>query len=276
MALGLSLPACSLRDYSYLTAGLEDSSGDTSDGTTGETQSSSGESSEALDAGPEGGVDGGTTDGGGTETSEGPDTGASSTTETTETTDTSSGTESSETGTSDGGDAEPVNLIPSGSFEDGYVGWSTFGNAILSRSKQNPHGGEYCLRTSGRTTGWMGPSFELLATLEAGKLYQATAWVRVDVPEPTDAGEEFLGAVVKMSVKYKCLGQTDNDAAYETLNQHTNVQDSWVQVTAVVDGAHPLGAPKCPDESPAVEYALYFEGTAEVDIYLDDVTLFEL
>lgn len=277
MGLGLSLTACSLRDYSYLTAGLDD----TSDETTDETLTSSDESTMDRDAGPEAGVGTETTETSATETSGETDAGESSSTETSETSETSepdSGTgTTTDMSSTDTGDTGPVNLIGSGGFEDGYPGWSSFGNALLSLTSNNPHGGKYCLRTSGRTDAWMGPSYGLLTTVQAGKTYQATAWVRVDVPEPTDAGEEFIGANVRMSLKYKCQGQSDSDGAYyTTIHQHTTVRDTWVELSAIVNGDHPSGAVPCETETPVTEYALYFEGTAEMDIYVDDVTLYEL
>lgn len=73
------------------------------------------------------------------------------------------------------------NIVVNSSFENGSTwGWSPFGSVTLIATTTNPHSGDYCLYTTGRTQSWMGPSYNLFGLLSYDQTYKVDFWVRYD------------------------------------------------------------------------------------------------
>lgn len=73
------------------------------------------------------------------------------------------------------------NIVVNSSFENGSAwGWSPFGSVTLIATTTNPHSGDYCLYTTGRTQSWMGPSYNLFGLLSYDQTYKVDFWVRYD------------------------------------------------------------------------------------------------
>lgn len=115
-----------------------------------------------------------------------------------------------------------ANLVVNSSFENGSTwGWSPFGSVTLIATTTNPHSGEYCLYTTGRTQSWMGPSYNLFGLLSYDQTYKVDFWVRYD------EGPSLMQ--LKATVKTSSTNGADN---YIQATNPTSVQkDVWTEIS---------------------------------------------
>lgn len=80
-----------------------------------------------------------------------------------------------------------ASLLPEGSFEDGFEGWSTDAEVVgrevggtLSLDTTNPYEGDSSLKISGRENTWSGPHGKLTEEIQKGATYQFNAALRYD------------------------------------------------------------------------------------------------
>jgi endo-1,4-beta-xylanase len=63
-------------------------------------------------------------------------------------------------------------------FEDGTVqNWTKRGGEIIAAVTEEKHGGNYSLKTTGRTATWNGPAFDVTNLLTQGKTYHFALWL---------------------------------------------------------------------------------------------------
>jgi hypothetical protein len=71
-------------------------------------------------------------------------------------------------------------LVSNGDFESGTTNWANFGPVTLSNNTAHTYKGSHSLLISDRTTGtWNGARQDLLSTLEPGKTYNFSVWVKL-------------------------------------------------------------------------------------------------
>lgn len=150
-------------------------------------------------------------------------------------------------------DAEGVapNLIANASFETGSDGWFGFGIPSVDTSRRN-HTGEQGGRATGRADTWQGPATDVTSLVQAGWVYDASAFASV-------SGSS--AANVNLTAKITCEGEASQfvPLASASVNRHRFTE---------LAGA--LSLPLCT----LTEVVLYLEGPAAgVDILVDDVAL---
>jgi glucuronoarabinoxylan endo-1,4-beta-xylanase len=146
------------------------------------------------------------------------------------------------------------NLLVNPGFEYGNTsGWTNWG-CTLRAVRDQVHSGNFSVLTSNRTQNWQGPVQSLLGTLENGKTYSISGWVRLQ-----NASEDRIGIT---------LSQTDSSTTqYHAINWSTGYDDQWIPLS----GNFTLNAT---DNLTALN--LYFEGPAPgVNFYLDDAQVTE-
>jgi hypothetical protein len=74
--------------------------------------------------------------------------------------------------------AAPVNLWADSGFEAGNAGWTSLGNAVVSRVTDVSHAGAASLHVANRTMEWEGAGRDVLGSVTAGTTYEVAAWVR--------------------------------------------------------------------------------------------------
>jgi endo-1,4-beta-xylanase len=106
-------------------------------------------------------------------------------------------------------------------FEDGTTqGWGPFGSPTVANSTDVAFSGTHSLLTTGRTSGFMGPSLGLTGQLTAGATYHVSLQARLH------AGESPTTLKVTMM---RTL--TDGSSAFDTVVASTNATaDGWVQL----------------------------------------------
>ncbi|MBN1312980.1 MAG: carbohydrate binding domain-containing protein, partial [Anaerolineae bacterium] len=80
--------------------------------------------------------------------------------------------------------ADPEIVLENG-FEDGTVqGWASRGDAVLEASTEAANSGDYSLKVTERTSGWHGPSLDVLGMLQKNAVYEVSAYVRLVEGQP--------------------------------------------------------------------------------------------
>ncbi len=147
------------------------------------------------------------------------------------------------------------NLIVNSSFEGGSTwGWSPFGSVTLIATTTNPHSGEYCLYTTGRTQSWMGPSYNLFGLLSYDQTYKVDFWVRYN--------EGPQSVQFKATVKTSSVNGADN---YIQATNPTTVQiGAWTEIT---------GEFSIPNGNYSAIVVYVESPTSTPNFYLDDFTV---
>jgi hypothetical protein len=141
------------------------------------------------------------------------------------------------------------NLLTNPGFEDGMTGWEAWGGQ-LSVVADPVHAGSSSGKASSRTDTWNGGARDILALVEAGKTYQASAWA-------TTSGS---GQTVALTLKTVC-GATEE---YLTLASSTTMVGTWTELSGT------LTVPSCSLQS----LMLYVEGpSVGTDLFIDDMSL---
>lgn len=73
----------------------------------------------------------------------------------------------------------PENLLENPGFESGIAGWNAHGPATLTNAGF-AHSGAGAALATGRAAAWNGVEQDLVATMQVGRTYFASAWVRTD------------------------------------------------------------------------------------------------
>lgn len=157
------------------------------------------------------------------------------------------------------GTPAPVNTsVLSTGFEDGLDGWaprdSGSGAPTVTIATDVAHAGTQSALVSGRTSQGSGIAHDVTGLLEAGTMYEASAWVRFAAGQPADD--------VWLTIARTAGGST----TYQTLGQFTGQSNSeWVKVTQ----SFTMGE--------AEQATIYFEtdynGTNTSDFYIDDIVV---
>ena len=143
-------------------------------------------------------------------------------------------------------------------------GWSTNGgSAVVAVSTAQAHAGTHSLLTNTRQGKWNGPAITLTATIRPGKMYSASAWVRL-MATGTDK--------VAISTKHMCI----ESAGTEMFNSQTNrvlanaTETAWVQPTSTFTVA---SSATCTLSL----FQVYVESEAILDaFYVDDIEIREM
>lgn len=98
--------------------------------------------------------------------------------------DSSGSTEASADSTTDDSGGEATNLLQNGDFElwsgDAPAGWVVGGDAVVSATDQDPHGGEMALSASlGPAYSSITQSVPLAVPIEAGDFIEISGWTRL-------------------------------------------------------------------------------------------------
>lgn len=147
------------------------------------------------------------------------------------------------------------NVIVNSSFESGSLwGWSPFGSVTLIATTTNPHSGDYCLYTTGRTQSWMGPSYNLFGLLSYDQTYKIDFWVRYD--------EGPQSIQFKATVKTSSVNGADN--YIQAANPTTVQKGIWTEIS---------GEFSIPDDNYS-GIVIYVESPgATPNFYLDNFTV---
>jgi len=148
------------------------------------------------------------------------------------------------------GSGAPVNLITDGTFESGQGAWWGY-NCTVSVAAGISYSGDQSLEGAECQSNGM-VARDILALVEAGKSYQAAAWVSV-------------GTIASGQVKWQTVQNCDSAASdsYPWLNGKTVDNGTWQQVSGVID------LTGCT----TVNKLVLFVGADSGDVYVDDVTL---
>jgi hypothetical protein len=149
----------------------------------------------------------------------------------------------------------PANWFTNGNLESGQAPWYAQGEGVsISLSSEQKHGGEYSLLVQGRTTSWHGPVMPVLKTLPAGRMYEASVWVRLaEGEEPT---------VIRLSMK---VDMGEDGIQYPDIAQAEVAADGWTRLRGTFTH-NPEGAVQ--------DLTLYVQSDSDsVSFYVDDLTL---
>ncbi|HEX4037178.1 MAG TPA: endo-1,4-beta-xylanase [Acidobacteriaceae bacterium] len=156
--------------------------------------------------------------------------------------------------------------IASYTWKDGGVdGWAPFGNVTLQSvmpSPVDPVGDSNALLTTGRTSGYEGPSLNLLGVsgVAAGATYQISAYVMLQNPDSS-------GPTVTMSTKTANCATSGAYANIATSGPLSNT--AWTKVQGTFTFSDLPGAPS--------SLVLYFQSSSATDsFYISDVAIGEL
>jgi hypothetical protein len=148
----------------------------------------------------------------------------------------------------------PVNLLPNPGFEAGHEGWRAFGppGTIIDDIDEGAHGGERCLVVRERTMSSSGPLLDITSLLEPDvAAYGLGAWVRI--PSGT--------ARVDVNVRVRC---EDALTSYVWVAGGV-VSGDWTELSGQ------FTMPSCT----LTDLSVLLDGpAADVDLYVDDVSLF--
>lgn len=150
-------------------------------------------------------------------------------------------------------DAEGLapNLIANASFEAGADGWFGFGVPSVT-TDSHEHSGRRAGLAAGRTDNWQGPAIDVTGLVQAGWVYDASAFVSI---------QGAASDAVRLSAKITCQGQA---STFTTLDADSASQNAYVGLSGA------LSVPLCP----LSEVVLYVEGPAAgVSLLVDDVAL---
>jgi endo-1,4-beta-xylanase len=141
-------------------------------------------------------------------------------------------------------------------FEDGQVlPWKPFGSPTLTNTTEQANNGTHSLKTTNRTSGFMGPSLELSGQLNAGAIYKIQTAVRLG------PGETLT--TVKMTVMRTPTGQS---SVFEPVSGASNsnvTADGWVTLSGTYSFTGTVTG-----------LLLYVESaSATASYYIDDVSI---
>lgn len=258
---GLFIAGCSLQDLEYLGYGYGQDGGLSGSLNTSGASGNPGRGGSGSSNGGNGGTQGGTGGASGAEaggsagiggSGSGGTTGGTSAGGSAGTAPINYGGSAGYLGTDPLADGGPDgNLIPDPGFEDGMVGWTGVGGPSLTWTTVGPAAGAHCLRTSGRSQVWMGPSYSLLGIVVPGETYNVAAYARLSHPN----------LFIKFTIKRLCEGETT--AGYDNVVEDAPATTSW----DLYEGAFTV-----PTTCTLTEYRLLAEqAPTGVDIFLDEV-----
>ncbi|HUH62811.1 MAG TPA: endo-1,4-beta-xylanase [Terracidiphilus sp.] len=151
-------------------------------------------------------------------------------------------------------------------FSDGGLdGWAPFGTPTLTNIAPpvlDPNGDALSLETTNRTAGYMGPSLNLLGLngLQAGAVYQVTAYVLLAAPDSTNP----TATLSLKTADCATAGAYGNIATSGPLSS-----TAWTQVQGTFSYSDLPGPP--------TSLILYIQSSSATDsFYIDDVTISEL
>ncbi|MDX1381116.1 MAG: carbohydrate binding domain-containing protein, partial [Xanthomonadales bacterium] len=152
---------------------------------------------------------------------------------------------------------EPApNLVENPGFEAGLEPWQALGDAVLTRSAELQHGGEYSGRVGDRSATWQGPAQSMQGLLEPDVAYRVSAWVRI-------------GGVTPQPVELAFVQSDDRGEVFRTAARTTAYPERWVEASDVYRHAE--------DNGPVTRLDFFVQGPAAgVDLYVDDVEIAEL
>ncbi|WP_116450307.1 endo-1,4-beta-xylanase [Blastococcus litoris] len=152
---------------------------------------------------------------------------------------------------------QPGALQPvSSDFESGTQGWGPRGDALVTVTTSDAHGGAQSLLSTNRLQSWQGPSLDITTSLAVGRTVQISLWAKLA------PGQAVTSASLNATIQ-RDRGTAQN---YDGVPGASAVvtSDAWTQLT----GRYTLGAP--------IDTAqLYVEGAANVSFLIDDVTVAE-
>ncbi len=105
-------------------------------------------------------------------------------------------------------------------FEDGTKGaWKERGSVTLTSTDETAYEGSYSLLTTGRTSGWNGPSLDLTDVLKNGGTYALSVWVKIK--------EGQADSDVIMTIERKANGET----GWDRVTEGAGAAGTWVNLT---------------------------------------------
>ncbi|GEL95532.1 hypothetical protein CCO02nite_21900 [Cellulomonas composti] len=152
------------------------------------------------------------------------------------------------------GTPEPT-VVLSNDFESSTAPWGAR-NSTVAATDTEAHGGAHSLLVSGRGANWAGTEADLLSTLEAGKEYQVSAWVKL----PT-------GTAGASAIKITAVTSTGDGDSYNAVTTSPSATaDGWVELTGTYTPAADL-----------TKLVFYFEAadidTTHPSFLVDDVLI---
>ncbi len=136
-------------------------------------------------------------------------------------------------------------------FEDGSTAFVKRGGETVEVSDRAAYSGRYGLLTSNRTDTWHGPSVDLTGTLQVGKTYQVSAWVK------------YTGT--EASLRIQCSIEKNN-SSWINLGSVTAYKNIWTKLETKLT---------VPGDTNNIE--VYFEAFSKTaDLYLDEVQISEI
>lgn len=145
--------------------------------------------------------------------------------------------------------ANDGNLLDNPGFEDGTTDWEAWGGELTAVADP-VHSGGSSGQASARTDTWNGAARDILALVEAGNTYRASAWA-------TTSGS---GQTVGLTVKTVC-GTTEE---YIKVATSTSSVGTWTELSGS------FTVPTCSLQS----LTLYVEGpSVGTDLFIDDMSL---
>lgn len=121
--------------------------------------------------------------------------------------------------------AAAVSEAPSGDsyasdFEDGTKGaWKERGSVTLTATDETAYQGSYSLLTTGRTSGWNGPSLDLTDVLKNGGTYALSVWVKI---KEGQADSDLI-----MTIERKANGET----GWDRVTEGAGAAGTWVNLS---------------------------------------------
>ncbi len=148
------------------------------------------------------------------------------------------------------------NLAINGGVEDGLLGWSARGPAVIARTTDDMYSGEASLLVTGRQESWHGATFSL-GTLTPGNVYEVAAWVKLAPGEPS--------GVIKLTAKRV------DDADDTSYLEYTEVDSAQVTAAAwtLLTGTY------IPDGTTPFEHFIFesVDGESNVSFYVDEISV---
>ncbi len=152
---------------------------------------------------------------------------------------------------------EGVNMLPDGDFESGGAGVFEARSCTNTVTEAAAHSGKYGMSVSGRDQDWTGIQTNIKDLLIQNANYEASAWIRIDNPEPVSA-EYYLQLEI---------ASEGGGTEYPSIIKTTAKSGEWTQVKGVFSTASFL--------YPMSKIILYI-GSADGNTYdfmIDDFTL---
>ena len=151
-------------------------------------------------------------------------------------------------------------------FEDGTAqGWSPFGSPTLTNAMSpvsDPDGGSHALLVTNRTSGFMGPSIDLVKVhnIVAGATYQISAYVLLTAPDASNP-------TATISTKLTSCASAGTFANIATSGPLSNT--AWTKVQGTLTFSNQPGPPS--------SLVLYIQSSSATDsFYIDDVVITEV